>query len=106
MKKFKKTIATLCLSLIVISSSGAVVNAESVYQGKIGGNDVWHVTGYYHIKEETNWINFENRILNGGRLYVAGQIALAAMANNLGRGYLKVIRHPDNRWTYEAVTWL
>ncbi len=104
--KLLKTVTILCLSLTTMLSSITIVNAESVYQGKIGGNDVWHVTGDYHIYHELEWIKFEHRNVNGGLNFAKLQIAQAAVANKAGRGYLKVIKHPDGKWTYEAVTWI
>lgn len=105
-EKFLKIAVTMGITLISMLPLSAVVNAESVYKGKVGNNDVWHVTGDYHIHHELEWIRFENRTVNGGLMFAKLQIYQAAAANKLGKGYLKVIKHPDGRWTYEAVTWI
>lgn len=113
MNKFKKRAVSALVSAVSLFSVPALtvsvmptVSAESVYKGKIGGNDVWHVTGDYHIPHEMEWIKLENRNVIGGWNFAKVQIAKALLFWQAGKGYLKVIKYPDGKFAYEAVTWI
>lgn len=100
---FKKTIFGFCSFLFIVALSLPVVNAESVYKGKINGCDVWHVTGNYHISHEMEWIKFENRNVIGGRGTAANAIIHALDFWNRRVGYLRVVKTPDGKFIYMAM---